>query len=231
MGHVLTLYDGGESRTIFSCSDRFYNYAIISAFLEPAEPMTRSDGNIRCDWVGQKPHLMRYHDEEWGLPVHDDRKHFEMLVLEGAQAGLTWETILLRREGYRKDFVGFDPTRVARFTAQTKAALMEDVGIIRNRLKIDAAVTNALAFLEVQKEFGSFDRYVWGFVGGKPKINRWKTMKQVPATTAAGDALSKDLKKRGFRFVGGTIIYAYMQAVGLVNDHTRDCFLSRKVAR
>jgi len=193
--------------------------------------MTESDGNIRCAWVGDKAHLIRYHDEEWGVPVHEDRKHFEMLILEGAQAGLTWETILLRREGYRKAFVGFDPARVARFTAQTKAALMKDVGIIRNRLKIDAAVTNAQAFLEVQKEFGSFDRYVWRFVGGKPKINHWKTMKHVPVTTADGDALSKDLKKRGFRFVGNTIIYAYMQAVGLANDHTGDCFLNRKVAQ
>jgi DNA-3-methyladenine glycosylase I len=199
--------------------------------LELVEPMTESDRNNRCPWVGDKAHLIRYHDEEWGVPVHEDRKHFEMLILEGAQAGLTWETILLRREGYRKAFVGFDPARVARFTAQRKAALMKDVGIIRNRLKIDAAVTNAQAFLQVQKEFGSFDRYVWRFVSGKPKINHWKTMKHVPVTTAEGDALSKDLKKRGFRFVGTTIIYAYMQAVGLVNDHTRDCILSRKAAR
>ena len=159
------------------------------------------------------------------MPVHDDRKHFEMLLLEGAQAGLTWETILLRREGYRKAFAGFDPAVVARFTRRMEVALLQDVGIIRNRLKIEAAVTNAQAFLTVQKECGSFDRYVWRFVGGKPRINRWKTLSQVPAIATESDVLSKDLKKRGFRFVGSTIVYAYMQAVGLVNDHTSDCFL------
>lgn len=159
------------------------------------------------------------------MPVHDDRKHFEMLLLEGAQAGLTWETILLRREGYRKAFAGFDPAVVARFTPRIQAALMKDVGIIRNRLKIEAAVTNAQAFLAVQREFGSFDRYVWRFVGGKPRNNCWKTLSQVPAVTTESDTLSKDLKQLGFRFVGGTIVYAYMQAAGLVNDHTRDCFL------
>lgn len=190
--------------------------------------MTTSDEKIRCGWVGNKPHLIRYHDAEWGVPVHDDRKHFEMLLLEGAQAGLAWETILLRREGYRQAFAGFDPSVVARFTARRKAALLKDEGIIRNRLKIDAAVTNALAFLAVQKEFGSFNRYVWGFVGGQPRVNRWKILRQIPAVTAESDALSKDLKKRGFRFVGSTIVYAYMQAVGLVSDHTCDCFLSGK---
>lgn len=178
----------------------------------------------RCAWVGDKPHFIRYHDEEWGRPVHDDRRHFEMLLLEGAQAGLTWETILLRRDGYRRAFAGFDPVKVARFDAKKKALLLRDSGIIRNRLKIDAAVTNARAFLAVQQEFGSFDRYVWAFVGGRPIINRWKTVRQVPATTEVSDALSKDLKRRGFRFVGSTIIYAYMQAIGMVNDHTFDCF-------
>ena len=187
-----------------------------------------SGTKIRCGWVGLKPHLIQYHDEEWGVPVHDDRKHFEMLLLEGAQAGLTWETILLRREGYRKAFAGFDPAVVARFTTRIKAALMKDAGIIRNRLKIEAAVTNARAFLAVQQEFGSFDRYVWRFVCGNPRINGWKALSKVPAITAESDALSKDLKKRGFRFVGSTIIYAYMQAVGLVNDHTNDCFLGGK---
>ncbi len=187
--------------------------------------MTLSDRNVRCGWVGVKPHLLRYHDEEWGVPVHDDRTHFEMLLLEGAQAGLSWETILLRREGYRKAFAGFDPLAVARFTSQVKATLMKDVGIIRNRLKIDAAVSNAQAFLAVQKECESFDRYVWRFVGGSPRVNRWKTLKQIPSRTVESDALSSDLKKRGFRFVGSTITYAYMQAVGLVNDHTCDCFL------
>jgi DNA-3-methyladenine glycosylase I len=150
-----------------------------------------------------------------------------MLLLEGAQAGLTWETILLRREGYRLAFAEFDPKKVARFTAKKKAVLMGNPGIIRNRLKIDSAVTNAQAFLSVQEEFGSFDRYVWQFVGGKPIVNRWAKMAQVPATSAVSDALSKGLKKRGFRFVGSTIIYAYMQAAGLVNDHMTDCFVSR----
>lgn len=184
-----------------------------------------SDGKIRCWWVGGTPHFIRYHDQEWGVPVHSDRKHFEMLLLEGAQAGLSWETILLRREGYRQAFAGFDPVKVSKFNGKKKSALLQDSGIIRNRLKIDAAVTNAQAFLSVQEEFGSFDRYVWHFVEGKPKVNRWARMSQVPATSVESDALSKDLKKRGFRFVGSTIVYAYMQAIGMVNDHTADCFL------
>ena len=184
-----------------------------------------SDGKIRCWWVGGKPHFIRYHDQEWGVPVHSDRKHFEMLLLEGAQAGLSWETILLRREGYRQAFAGFDPVKVSKFTMKKKAVLLQDSGIIRNRLKIDSAITNAQVFLSVQKEFGSFDRYVWQFVEGKQKVNRWTRMSQVPATSVESDALSKDLKNRGFRFVGSTIVYAYMQAIGLVNDHTADCFL------
>ena len=184
-----------------------------------------ADGKIRCGWVGGKPHFIAYHDQEWGVPIHDDQKHFEMLLLEGAQAGLSWETILLRREGYRRAFAEFDPKKVARFTAKKKALLLKNPGIIRNRLKIDSAVTNAQAFLAVQEEVGSFERYVWQFVGGKPKVNRWTRMSQVPATTPESDALSKDLKKRGFRFVGSTIVYAYMQATGLVNDHTTDCFV------
>ena len=188
-----------------------------------------SDGKTRCGWVGGKPHFIAYHDHEWGVPIHDDQKHFEMLLLEGAQAGLSWETILLRREGYRRAFATFDPTKVARFTAKKKTVLMGNPGIIRNRLKIDSAVTNAQAFLAVQEEFGSFDRYVWQFVGGRPKVNRWARMSQVPATSPESDVLSKDLKKRGFRFVGSTIIYAYMQAAGLVSDHTTDCFVSRSV--
>ncbi len=192
-------------------------------------PTTRlrsiSDHRTRCSWVGRKPHFIRYHDREWGVPVHSDRKHFEMLLLEGAQAGLTWETILLRRAGYRRAFAEFDPKKVARFTAKKKAALMKNPGIIRNRLKIDSAVTNAQAFLAVQKEFGSFDRYIWQFVGGTQKVNRWRTMADVPATTPESDAVSKDLKKRGFRFVGSTIVYAYMQAIGMVNDHMTDCFV------
>lgn len=184
-----------------------------------------SDGKTRCGWVGGKPHFIVYHDHEWGVPIHDDRRHFEMLLLEGAQAGLTWETILLRRDGYRRAFAEFDPRKVARFTAKKKALLLKNPGIIRNRLKIDSTVTNAQAFLAVQEEFGSFDRYVWQFVGGKPKVNRWARMSQVPATSPESETLSKDLKKRGFRFVGSTIIYAYMQAAGLVNDHTADCFV------
>ena len=184
-----------------------------------------ADGKTRCGWVGGKPHFIAYHDQEWGVPIHDDRKHFEMVLLEGAQAGLTWETILLRRDGYCRAFAEFDPGKVARFTAKRKALLLKSPGIIRNRLKIDSAVTNAQAFLAVQEEVGSFNRYVWQFVGGKPKVNRWTRMSQVPAASPESDALSKDLKKRGFRFVGSTIIYAYMQAAGLVNDHTTDCFI------
>jgi DNA-3-methyladenine glycosylase I len=196
-------------------------------------PMTKrlrpiSDGKPRCGWVGGKPHFIRYHDREWGVPVHSDRKHFEMLLLEGAQAGLSWETILLRRDGYHRAFAEFDPKKVARFTAKKKTLLLKNLGIIRNRLKIDSAVTNAQAFLSVQEEFGSFDRYVWQFVGGKQKVTRRRTMAEVPATTPESDALSKDLKKRGFRFVGSTIIYAYMQAVGLVSDHTTNCFVISK---
>jgi DNA-3-methyladenine glycosylase I len=187
------------------------------------------DRTIRCAWVGERPHFIRYHDEEWGVPIHDDQRHFEMLLLEGAQAGLTWETILLRREGYRQAFAGFDPLQVARFTGRTKAALLKNTGIIRNRLKIEAAVTNAQRFLAVQEEYGSFDDYVWRFVDGHPQVNRWKTMSQVPVTTPESDALSKDLKRRGFRFVGSTIIYAYMQAAGLVNDHTVNCFVRARV--
>ena len=178
----------------------------------------------RCSWVGDNSHMIRYHDREWGRPVHDDRRLFEMLLLEGAQAGLTWDTILKRRENYRKAFAEFDPAKVAKFTANRKKQLLNNPGIIRNRLKIDAAVTNAQAFLTVQKEFGSFDRYVWLFVGWKPKLNRRQTMADVPATSPESDALSKDLKKRGFRFVGSTIVYAFMQAVGMVDDHLNGCF-------
>lgn len=190
---------------------------------KPLHPI--DDGKTRCGWVGGKPHFIAYHDHEWGVPIHDDRKHFEMLLLEGAQAGLTWETILLRRNGYRRAFSEFDPKKVARFTAKKKAQLLKNPGIIRNRLKIDSAVTNAQAFLAIQEELGSFDRYVWQFVAGTPQVNRWARMSQVPVTSSTSDALSKDLKRRGFRFVGSTIIYAYLQAAGLVNDHTTDCFV------
>ncbi|HZO52423.1 MAG TPA: DNA-3-methyladenine glycosylase I [Bryobacteraceae bacterium] len=182
----------------------------------------------RCFWVAlDKPHYVTYHDEEWGVPVHDDRRHFEMLLLEGAQAGLNWETILRKRENYRKAFADFDPQKVARFTEDRLEKLLLDPGIVRNRLKVFGAVKNAKAFLAVQKEFGSFDAYVWPFVGGKPIDGRRKGSQDVPARTAESDALSKDLTKRGFTFVGSTILYAYMQAIGMVNDHTMDCFRYR----
>jgi len=178
----------------------------------------------RCDWVGDKPHYIKYHDEEWGVPVHDDMKHFEFLTLEGAQAGLNWEIVLLKRENYRKAFAGFDPLKVVRFDKRKIEKLIKDPGIIRNRLKINSVVKNAKVFLAVQEEFGSFDKYIWSFVEGKPKVNQWKRLKDVPATSKESDALSKDMKKRGFSFVGSTIMYAHMQAAGLVNDHQVDCF-------
>ncbi len=176
-----------------------------------------------CSWPGADELMLAYHDTEWGVPVRDDRKHFEFLVLEAAQAGLSWRTILHRREGYRRAFAAFDPEKVSRFTAKDVEKLLTDTGIIRNRLKVQSAVNNAARFLEIQKEFGSFDAYVWRFVGGKPKRNRWKIVKEVPATTPESDALSKDLKLRGFKFVGSTVIYAHMQATGLVNDHIVSC--------
>ena len=178
----------------------------------------------RCDWAGTDPLYVAYHDEEWGVPAHDDRTLFEFLILEGAQAGLSWSTILNKRENYRKAFDNFDPVKVARYDARKVAKLLADPGIVRNRLKIHAAIQNARAFLEIQREFGSFDAYLWQFVGGKPKLNKWKTLKEIPAHTAESDALSKDLKKRGFSFVGSTICYALMQAVGMVNDHVVGCF-------
>jgi DNA-3-methyladenine glycosylase I len=180
----------------------------------------------RCHWCGTDPLYVRYHDREWGVPVHNDRKLFEMLLLEGAQAGLSWITILRKREAYRKAFAGFDPRKVARFDARRRRTLLGNAGIVRNRLKIDSAVTNAKAFLAVQREFGSFNAYIWRFVGGEPKVNRPRTLGAVPARTPESDAMSKDLKKRGFRFVGSTICYAFMQATGMVNDHYVGCFLS-----
>jgi DNA-3-methyladenine glycosylase I len=188
-----------------------------------------SDSKNRCFWVDlTKPHYVQYHDEEWGVPVHDDRRHFEMLILEGAQAGLSWETILRKRENYRRAFAEFDPRRVARFTEAQIEKLMGDSGLVRNRLKIAGTVKNARAFLAVQEEFDGFDTYVWRFVDGKPIRRSPKSRADVPAKTTESDALSKDLKKRGFTFVGSTIIYAYMQAAGLVDDHTTDCFRYRK---
>lgn len=180
----------------------------------------------RCRWVaGGDADYVRYHDREWGRPVHNDRLLFEMLTLEGAQAGLSWLTILRKRAGYRKAFAGFDPRKVARFTAARKARLLLDPGIVRNRLKVASTVSNARAFLEVQREFGKFDRYLWSFVDGKPMIGRWRANQRLPARTELSDRISKDLKKRGFRFVGSTIIYAYLQAVGVVNDHMHGCYL------
>jgi DNA-3-methyladenine glycosylase I len=186
----------------------------------------------RCGWVGESNLLLlEYHDREWGVPVHDDRQHFEFLVLEGAQAGLSWSVVLNKREGYRRAFSEFDPNKVARYTDKRVQKLLLDPGIIRNRQKIEAAVRNARAFLAVQEEFDSFDAYAWRFVGGQPKLNRWKVMKQIPATSTESDAFSKDLKQRGFSFVGSTVIYAHMQAVGMVNDHLIDCFRYREVAK
>jgi DNA-3-methyladenine glycosylase I len=182
-----------------------------------------ADKKRRCRWA-RTPLGIAYHDREWGVPVHDDRTLFEFLILEGAQAGLSWETILRKREAYAKAFAGFDPASVARFTPARVARLLENAAIVRNRLKIEAAVRNARAFVAVQKEFGTFDAYIWGIVGGSPRVNRWRTPRQVPARTVESDALSRDLKKRGFTFVGSTICYAFMQAVGMVNDHTIDCF-------
>jgi len=185
---------------------------------------------VRCAWARTELGIA-YHDAEWGVPVHDDQLLFEFLILEGAQAGLSWETILRKRTRYRQVFEGFDPARVSRFTAHRVARLLEDPGIVRNRLKVESAVTNARSFLEVADEFGTFDGYVWRFVGGRPRLNRWRRMTQVPARTAESDALSKDLSSRGFRFVGSTICYAFMQAVGMVNDHTVDCFRFRALSR
>jgi DNA-3-methyladenine glycosylase I len=185
----------------------------------------------RCAWCGSDPLYMRYHDEEWGVPVHDDRKHFEFLILEGAQAGLSWITILRKRENYREAFADFDPERVARFGKRDVECLLKNPGIVRNRLKVESTVKNARAFLEIQDEFDGFDNFVWRFVGGKPIQNHWKDMRDAPTTTLESDALSKDLKKRGFTFVGSTIIYAHMQAIGMVNDHVIDCFRHKQVAR
>jgi len=182
----------------------------------------------RCGWVTADPLYIRYHDKEWGRPVHDDRTHFEFLVLEGAQAGLSWSTILRKREGYRRAFAGFDPARVARFRPARIEALLQDASIVRNRAKVTSAVKNARLFLEVQREHGSFDAFAWSFVGGKPIRHRPRTLKDVPATTPESDAFSKALRDRGFGFVGSTIIYAHMQACGLVNDHVQTCFLAAK---
>ena len=182
----------------------------------------------RCGWA-RDPDMIAYHDGEWGVPLHDDRALFEFLILEGAQAGLSWSTILRKRPNYRKAFDGFDPSKVSRYDERKIAALLEDAGIVRNRLKIGATVDNARAFLAVQKEFGSFDTYIWEFVGGEPAQNRWKNLDEVPPKTAQSDAMSRDLQKRGFRFVGSTICYAFMQATGMVNDHLTGCFRHKEL--
>jgi len=182
------------------------------------------NSKTRCVWATNDPLYIVYHDREWGVPVHDDRKLFEMLILEGAQAGLSWITVLKKRENYRKAFDNFNATIIAAYKAQKVAQLMKNDGIIRNRLKIEGTVRNAKAFLAVQKEFGSFDKYIWQFVGGKQKVNRWKSLKEIAPTTRESDSMSKDLKQRGFTFVGSTICYAYIQACGMVNDHVTSCF-------
>ncbi len=187
----------------------------------------------RCEWTQAEvdPRYVAYHDREWGVPVHDDRKQFEFLTLESAQAGLSWWTVLRKREGYRRAFADFDPMKVARFTEKRIERLLENPAIIRNRLKVVSAVNNARRFLEVQAEFGTFDRYIWGFVEGRTIQNKWRSLKELPAKTAESDALSKDLKRRGFKFVGSTIVYAHMQAVGMVNDHLVTCFRHKECAR
>ena len=191
-------------------------------------PASRKRNVIRCGWA-KNDLSIAYHDREWGVPQHDDRALFEFLILEGAQAGLSWDTILKKRDNYRAAFDNFDAKKVAHYDRRKLLALLRDEGIVRNRLKISASVQNARAFLAVQSEFGSFDRYVWQFVGGKPRVNAWKSIKSVPARTAESDVMSKDLKKRGFTFVGSTICYAFMQAIGMVNDHRVDCFRYREV--
>jgi DNA-3-methyladenine glycosylase I len=188
-----------------------------------------ADGKTRCAWAAGDAALTRYHDEEWGVPQHDDRRLFEFLILEGAQAGLSWQTILGKRTNYRKAFDRFDPQKVARYGGEKTKALLANAGIVRNRLKIASAIRNAKAFLRVQEEFGSFDAYVWRFVGGRPKQNRWKSLDQLPAKSAESDALSKDLRQRGCNFVGSTICYAFMQAIGMVNDHVVECYRHREV--
>jgi DNA-3-methyladenine glycosylase I len=183
----------------------------------------------RCRWASGSPSMERYHDREWGVPVHSDRKLFEFLILEGAQAGLNWSTILNKRKNYRKAFDNFNPSKVAQYDKEKIRQLLADAGIVRNRLKITAAVNNAKIFLEIKEEFGSFDAYIWQFVNYHPKRNSFKTLREIPARTPESDAMSGDLKKRGFKFVGSTICYAFMQAVGMVNDHTTDCFRYREI--
>ena len=191
----------------------------------------KSSDRKRCGWVGTDPLYLEYHDREWGVPLRDDAQLFEMIILEGAQAGLSWITVLKKRENYRRAFDQFDASKIARYDGRKKRALLNDAGIIRNRLKIDATIGNARAFLDIVDEFGSFSDYLWDFVDGRPVVNRWRKVSEVPVSTKKSDALSKALKKRGFKFVGTTICYSFMQAVGMVNDHTRDCFRYSQVSR
>ncbi len=190
-----------------------------------------SAGLRRCGWATSSPEMRNYHDREWGVPVHDDRTHFEFFVLEAAQAGLSWATILRKRDAYRRAFAGFDPGRVARFTARDVRRLLGDAGIVRNRLKIESAITNARAFLALQEERGSVDRYLWSFVDGRPIANHWRSLGRIPPSTPLSDRISRDLKGRGFRFVGSTIVYSHLQATGLVNDHLVSCFRHEEVGR
>ncbi|MDB5608443.1 MAG: 3-methyladenine glycosylase [Bradyrhizobium sp.] len=195
-------------------------------------PASTNDARTRCAWaVPGKPLVIRYHDHEWGVPARDDRKHFEFLVLEGAQTGLNWLVILNKREGYRRAFSDFDPAKVARYSDKRVAKLLQNPDIIRNRMKIESAISNVRAFLKVQEEFGTFWAYAWQFIGGRPKQNRWKNVDDIPATTPVSDAFSKDLKGRGFSFVGSTVVYAHMQATGMVNDHAVDCFRYSEILR
>jgi DNA-3-methyladenine glycosylase I len=203
--------------------------ATLLAVPSPPMPAWTDDGRRRCSWANG-PWLAPYHDEEWGVAVHDDRRHFEYLTLEAAQAGLSWLTVLKRREGYRKAFKGFDPVEVARLDRRRIDKLLTDPGIIRNRAKVESTVSNAIAFLEVQEERGSFDDYLWEFVDGTPVVNRWRSVDRVPATTPLSEALSADLRSRGFRFVGPTVVYAHLQAAGLVIDHVTDCFRHLELA-
>ena len=195
----------------------------------PPSKKTTNAEPVRCSWAKGERYI-RYHDEEWGVPVHDDRTLFEFLILEGAQAGLSWSTILNKRENYRRAFDEFDPKLVAQYRAKKIKALLADAGIVRNKLKIAAAIENAKAFLRVREEFGTFDSYIWQFVGGKPRVNKWKSLRQIPPRTPESDAISTDLQRRGFKFVGSTICYAFMQGVGMVNDHTVDCFRYKPLA-
>ena len=190
---------------------------------------SETTGRGRCDWALGDPLMVAYHDEEWGVPLHDERRHFEFLVLDGAQAGLSWQTILRKRDNYRRAFAGFDPAKVASFGARDVERLLGDDGIVRNRQKIESAIANARVFLGLQREFRSFDAFIWRFVGGRTRVNRWRRVAEVPATTPESEAMSRDLKKRGMNFVGPTICYAYMQAAGMVNDHLVSCFRHRQV--